>query len=328
MRTAWLEGVKPVAGSARLILSRWLLWIVTALPGVMAGIAGIGEGAGRQPYFTEAPRPFPLIELFRFLGRLPGGMWGLLFAGAALAWLGNLMLTAGAVEILRARSGDRVRVWRAAFDAGAARLLPYLRVAVLALLWLVILGALVDQGFDRLRDHARLAGWTGKAAVWDLRAARLGLLLLLGSTVGAGAMWCRVIVAADGRRHVRRLNTLVPRLWLRRPLQGLVLQVLLALASLLVGALVLFGWRQSGAGATWPWVAVWLIVLLAQSWVWHWRLRICCLIWDDPGLDRLRSTPDEPWHVFRKLSRLARRKRRPPPEPAPTLGSERSDYST
>ena len=154
--------------------------------------------------------------------------------------------------------------------------------------------------FDRLIDHGQLAGWTGETlfTVVQLRGV---VLLLVASAIGVAAMWCRVILASGDRRFVRRMNTVVPRVGWRHPFQGILLPMALGIGSLLLGAWVLFSWRQSGAGATGLWSALWLAVLLVQSWIWHWRLRICCTVWDDPRHDRLRETPDEPWHVFRRL---------------------------
>jgi hypothetical protein len=90
------------------------------------------------------------------------------------------------------------------------------------------------------------------------------------------------------------------------PVQGFALQIALMLLSVLFAATVLFAWRQSGAGHTASWVCAWLFVLLVQSFVWHWRHRICCELWA-AGRDRWAGIPDEPWHLPRRMWSWIRR---------------------
>ena len=158
-------------------------------------------------------------------------------------------------------------------------------------------------GVER-REFLRLAGWTGATLVIALPVVRTALLLAWAGVTGVCAMWCRVILVADGRRRVRRLWPVVPRLWWRSLLSGLVFHWMLSIASVLSGAMVLAAWRQStGAGGLW--FVVWQAVLLLQAFLWHWRLRACRLIWAANDLDDLRATPDEPWRLFHRLRRPA-----------------------
>jgi hypothetical protein len=126
--------------------------------------------------------------------------------------------------------------------------------------------------------------------------------------VGVFAWWCRVIVIADERRRVRRLWSVVPRLWLRRPVGALLAHFILALAALLGGAGVLFAWRQSPAGAV-GWTLLWLVVLAGLSLLWHWRLRAGRLLWSSPDLIDLRTVPDAPWRLPSRLFGKLRRRR-------------------
>lgn len=299
----WIEGLRPVTGSFVLIGLRWLLWILTALPGVMAGAAGMAEDGARRPFFTEAARPFPIIELSEWLRDLPGGMFGLLLAGAGLAWLGNQLLTATAVEVFGRSRAEPARVWRTLFDSATRCFWPFLRIAVLAALWAALGSRVLSFVFDRLWQHAKLAGWTGETVIVTLPRTYALLWLLWMSLVGACALWGRVIVAADRRRRVRRLLGIVPRLGWRKPFGGVLLHMLTGNASLLLGAVVLAAWRQSGTTAPGWWIGLWAVVLLLQSCVWHWRLRVCRLMWDDPRLADLRAVPDEPWRWLRRLIR-------------------------
>lgn len=320
MRRPWREGLRPVPGSLRLMALRWLLFVLAALPGLAAASVAIGRSVANRPYFAEAPDPLPLLPLISLLGRVPGPVWGTLALAAIAAWAGNLLLTAGAVAIFGAPRGDGPRVWQAVFGAGTRALWAYLRIALTALV-LALLGARIIAAIaDRLLDHGAHAMWTMRS-LFLLQVGR-GLATLCWLTlVGVFAWWCRVIVVADERRRVRRLWSVVPRLWRRRPVRALLLHFVLALGGLLAGAAALFAWRQSSAGAT-GWALLWLVVLAGLSFLWHWRLRAGRLLWSSPDLIDLRTVPDAPWGLAaRWRGRLRRRPagatRRPPdPEPA------------
>jgi hypothetical protein len=301
VRTPWLEAVRPVPGSLRLIGLRWLLWIVAAAPGAAATIAGLAEGPARRAFFADAPRPLPIVHLAAWTQEIPGAGLALLLGGACFAWLGNLMLTAAAVRLLAEAPAGRARVWRSIFDEGTRAIWPYLRVSVLAVVWAAIGLRLIGLIFERLADHATLAGWTGGASLITLNTWRILLALLWLSIVGAGAFWSRVIVVDDDRHFVRRMHGIVPRLFARRPLGGLVMHVLVSLGALAACAAVLAAWRQSPGASLGLFVLLWLMGLLLQAWVWHWRLRACLLTWRDPDLRSLRQHPDSPWHIVSRV---------------------------
>ena len=117
-----------------------------------------------------------------------------------------------------------------------------------------------------------------------------------------------MIVVADQRRRVRRLWTVVPRLWWRHPIVALVLHFLLALGSLFAAAAVIFFWRQSSGGAR-GWAVLWLLVLAGLSFLWHWRLRAGRLLWSSADLIDLRAVPDTPWRLPSRLVGKLRRSR-------------------
>lgn len=310
VRRPWIEGLRPVPGSWTLMALRWLLFVAAALPSLAVALTVLGDGIGDRPYFADAPDPMPALTLVRLFEEAPGSVWGVMALAAVLAWLGNLLLTAGAVTLFGTASGDRPRVWRTVFAAGSRYLWVYLRIVLLALV-LALLGArLVAFAAEHLGDYGARALWTMRARyllVVGRVLATVGWLTL----VGLFGWWCRVIVVADERRRVRRLLTVVPRLWWRRPLGALLLHYLLALAALAGGGAVLSGWRQSpGSGLGWG--LLWLAVLAALSFVWHWRLRAGRLLWSSPDLLDLRTLPDAPWRLFGRL--FGRLRRRPEPE--------------
>ena len=321
VRRPWIEGLRPVSGSGRLLGLRWLLWIVAAAPGLALSLGGLGEGIADRPYFSEAPDPMPLFPLIRMLGEMPGAIWGGLALAAAGCWLANLWLTAGAVALFDPRRQGPPKLWRTVWDNGTRALWAYLRIALLALLFAAVGARLLGLVAERIQEHGAVTGWTLRA-VFLLQMGR-GLALVCWLTlVGVFVWWCRVIVVADDRRRVRRLLSVVPRLWWRRPIRGLALHFLLALGSLLASSAVLFAWRQSAAGPL-GWVVLWLLVLAVLAFVWHWRLRACRLLWASPDLGDLRAVPDDPWRIFRRLrGRLGALRRPARTAPAPAVPEE------
>ena len=315
VKRPWWQGLRPVPGSYKLMALRWLLFVAAALPVLGAAMGGIGDGLADRPYFADAPDPLPLAPLMRMLGRVPGPVWGMLLLAPAAAWLGNLMLTAGAVALFGAPGGGRPRIWRTVFAAGTRSLWAYLRIALTAVVLAAIGARLIAVIGDEIHDHARQALWTMRS-VFFLQVARGAATVCWLTLVGVFAWWCRVILVADERRRVRRLWTVVPRLWRRRPFSALVAHFLLSLAALLVGSLVIFSWRQSPAGGS-GWSLAWLVVLAALSFLWHWRLRAGRLLWSSPGLIDLRAIPDAPWQLPSRLfGRLRRRRESRPRAPA------------
>jgi hypothetical protein len=328
LNRVWLEAARPVRGSPRLILLRWLLWIAAALPGVALGTGGLAEGPAAASSLAGAPQPFPLVDLVRFVTRVPSFVWAVSFGGMALAWLGHQLLTAGALAVLSPGTADRPSVRRAVVDEGMRFLLRFLRVAILGFACMVVAATLSGFGFDWIGAHAERNAWSVRTILLTLPTVQAITLLLLAWAIGACGTWGRVVIVADDRRYVRRLLTIVPRICARRPLQGFVLQIALMVVPAVAGATVLFAWRQSGAGSTGTWVAVWLLVLLAQSFVWHWRLRICCELW---AIDRHRwsAVPDEPWHPVRRAWSRIRRwldsRATPPDEASDIMTPEQAD---
>jgi len=305
------EALKSVPGTRRLIAARWLISILAALPGVLVAGKALGELMARRPFFSDAADPLPLVQFSTLLGRMPGSVWAALGLGLVLAWLANLLLTAGAVEILDpARSEGKVRVWRSTVDTGTRFLWQYPRVSLLALVLVVLGAALLGKGFTRIAEHGEVARWSGYTLSVVLPLIRGFVVLAWASLVGVLAWWLRVLLVADGRRLLRRLLPVVPRIWWRHSVQALLLHWLLAMGSVLLAAQVLIAWRQS-AGAGWAWFALWLAVLLLQAGIWHWRLRICRLLWAQTDADDLRTRADEPWHLWRRLYRRLRNRLKP-----------------
>ena len=290
MKNKVIEGLKPAPGTARLVLSRWIVAILGALPGILVGQSAIGKVLGRQPWLTEAPDPLPIVQLGVLTGDMPPAMMGALAVGVLLAWLANQMLTAGAIEILDPnRPAGELRIWRKVIDTGSQFLLPFLRISLLAL----ILGGagtvLIGKIFRMIKDHGEVARWTGETMIFTLGITRFLLVLAWVALVGALSWWCKVILVADERRFVRRMAAVLPRAAWRRPMQGVLIHWFLGIASVLLAGLVLAFWRISGQRAA--------LVLLMAGRLAGTGLRLALAtahLWDalgGPGARRLARAP-------------------------------------
>ena len=307
MSAPLLDALRPVPGSLRLIVSRWLLSIFAGLPGIVAGKAALSESIGTKPWFAEAVDPLPLPQFFGVLGEV-GSVLPMMLIGVLFAWLFLQLLTAAAVDILDpSRRAGRVRLWRTMIDTGGRHFLAYLRISLFALIFLGIGGRIFLLVYARLVERGVVEGWSGKTLVFTMPVAATLFLLGWAGLMGTCALWGRVITVRGNRRYVRRTLLMVPRVIWRNPVQGLMVHWLMGIGFVLSGAAMLVAWRQAPGVAT-GWFIAWLLLLLVQSAVWHWRMRTLSLIWSQPGLDDLRSVPDAPWGLFRRVRDRFRRK--------------------
>ena len=120
-------------------------------------------------------------------------------------------------------------------------------------------------------------GWSAKATHIDLPLWTALVALAWASAVGVYAFWSRVVIVVERRRSVLGVIPTLMDLTLSRPLAFMAFHWLLSVVSLAVASWVLVAWRQSPSGPG-AWFVLWLAVLLLQSFVWHWRLRVCRLI--------------------------------------------------
>lgn len=217
-------------GSRRLIGARWLLAIVAALPGVLAAGAMLGESAGRQPWFTEAPDPLPLAQMGLMLGEV-GGATPVLMIGVVVAWILLLLMTAAAVEAFDPRRPPGpVRLWRGTFDTGARFLWVYLRIAFFAAALIGLWGWLLSFVFGKLLDRAEVTGWSASKIIYGLGISRVLLLLAGAGVIGLLAAWGRVFAVSGNRRHVRRLPTMGIRVCNRFLFQGFIVPLVVGAA--------------------------------------------------------------------------------------------------
>ncbi len=302
-----IEALRPVPGSIRLVVVRWLLSVLAAAPGVLIGQGSLAESVGTRPWFTEAGDPLPLPQFVKMMGEL-GALIPVFLVGVVVAWVFLQLLTAAAVEILSGSRGTTgVKVWRTMIDRGGRSFLAYLRIALFSLVLLAIGGRILSLVNGRFEDRAVIEGWTLERTILVQPALFALALLAWAGLVGVWAWWSRVVVARDGRRYVRRVVAMVPRLLWRYPFSDFLIHWVVGLLFVFAGAAVLVAWRQAPGVAT-GWMILWLMLLAVQAAVWHWRLRVLGLIWSQVRQDDLRSRPDSPWRIFRRLrDRLRRR---------------------
>ncbi len=275
--------IRPTAGTGRVILSRWVLYVVAMLPGLAAMSRHLEQTVGLRPWFEDVEMPLGMLG-FRFVAaELSGGM-PLLILGAFAVWILQLVWLAGAVQIFNA---SRFDVPRKVFANGWVYLGRYVRIAVFSIIVIVAFHLALKSLFDSLATRAELEDWSVQRSLFDLNLWRAALTFTALTLVGTCAFWARVITVADSRRKLRRLPFLVLRLFVRRPASALIFQFVAIATVLFVQAVALWSWRQSGGGLAW--LVLWAVLLLAASWIWQLRIRAALAIWQQ---EDLRETKD------------------------------------
>lgn len=306
-------GLRLARGSIRLILFRVLVVVVSSLPALFAGLAGMASGAARRPYYTEVDGRLPLMHLARVLRELPSAFVPCVVIGVVVAVLADQLLTGGALVLVDPDrpAEEKVSVWGAVFRDGLTHLWAFLRVVGLGLLVSGVGVALIRMPFKRLDDRGYLSGWTGETMMLRLPLLATVIIVVWLATVGAWVFWSRLITVADGRRRVRRTGLLALRVLVRFPLRSWGIFVGLTLGSTLVSGAVLAAWRQAepgSVGGAVGWMFLWLLTVLVQAFIWLWLLRAGRLLYVSERLADLREKPDEPFRIFSRVA-FWRRKR-------------------
>jgi hypothetical protein len=300
------EALAPTPGLIRWLWLRLAVVILASLPALVAGLAGVGSGVARRPYYTEVEGKLPLVHLVRLFRELPGGFVPAAITGVVLAVLADQLLTGGALAFFDpGRPADeRGKVLTAVFKNGLVHFWTFLRIVGLSLLLWGIGIALIRLVFKRLDVMAYQSGWTGKTLVLRLPLVSTLATMLWLASVGAWTFWCRILTAADGRVRVRRTGLLVFRVLWRYPLRSWGVFVVLTTLATLVSGAVLVAWRSAEprtTGGVLGWVLLWLVTLLAQAFVWLWLLRAGRLLYASDALADVRARPDEPFRLFSRL---------------------------
>ena len=298
-----LAALRAVPGSGLVVAGRLAVVLVASAPAWAKGWVVLGDGAARQPYYTDLSGPLPLPHVLELLASVGKALAPWALAGAAGAVFLSAMLSAGAMKAL---APGRPPSSRAALVAEAGRaawahLPAFLRILALEVVALGLGWSFLATAFDRLDTVGRRGLWTGFTLEVSLPAAKVALSALWFAAVGAWGLHTRTLTVADERRTVRRTALLTLRVWMRHPFAGPALAMIVSLASVLVSGAALFAWRQHPAlsvGGAWARAVGWWALLAALAWAWHFLVRASLLLMSRPDLEPLRESPDGPLGIL------------------------------
>ena len=275
--------IRPVAGTWRVILSRWALYVVAMLPGLLVMKRHLEQTVGLRPWFQDVEMPLDMLSLKFVAAELSGGM-SLLMLGAFIVWVLQLVWLAGAAQIL---DTSKNYLPRKIFGNGWSYLGRFVRIAVFSILAIIAFHLALKFLFGSLATRAELEDWSVEKSFFDLNLWRAVITFTALTLVGTFAFWARVITVADSRRKLRRLPLLLLRLFARRPVSALIFQFAAITVVLFVQAVALWSWRQSGGGLAW--LVLWAMLLLVASWIWQLRIRAALIIWQREDLRVVRD---------------------------------------
>ena len=275
--------IRPVAGTWRVILSRWALYVVAMLPGLLVMKRHLEQTVGLRPWFKDVEMPLDMLSFKFVAAELSGGM-SLLMLGAFIVWVLQLVWLAGAAQIL---DTSKNYLPRKIFANGWSYLGRFVRIAVFSILAIIAFHLALKFLFGSLATRAELEDWSVEKSFFDLNLWRAVITFTALTLVGTFAFWARVITVADSRRKLRRLPLLLLRLFARRPVSALIFQFAAIAVVLFVQAVALWSWRQSGGGLAW--LVLWAVLLLVASWIWQLRIRAALIIWQREDLRVVRD---------------------------------------
>jgi hypothetical protein len=298
---------------------RWVLIVLAGLPALISAGGAVEGSVAVRPYFADSIGRLPVGQLARLLGELGGSVGGLIGLAVLLAVVGQQVLTAGALAWIDrdAERGGRGGVFRSVLNDGAPWIWGMLRVVLLAALLAVVGIGILNGLFDRISDHGHAASWTGWTLIVLLPGLQVMLTLVWLLGVGAFAMWCRVVMLADGRRRVRSAALIAWRVCWRCPFAAPARYVVVMGGATLLGAAVLIVWRQLPPAdllIARMWALAWLLALLVQAAAWYHVLLSARRMYAGWLFDDLRARPGEP----ERGGWLRRLRRREPEKPATT----------
>lgn len=274
----------------RVVLARWVLYVAAMLPGLLAMSAQLEESVGTRPWFQGATLPLDVLNFRLLMSELSGTGTTLLIAGVLFIWVMQLSWQAGAMTLL---NPSAITESRKVFANGRPFVGRFIRIAIFALVGLVVVHLVIKHFHNTLSVRAELEGWSVRQSYVSLQLWRLGALFIGLNIVGTFAFWVRVITVADGRRYLRRVPRMVLRLFWRRPLAALLLQIVAISVVLVLQATALWFWRQS-SGSAW-YLLLWAALLLLAAYVWQLRIQSALAVWNGDRVSDLRRTEDRSW---------------------------------
>ncbi|HNP34275.1 MAG TPA: hypothetical protein PKK10_00370 [Woeseiaceae bacterium] len=257
----------PTAGTWRVVLSRWLLYMIATLPGMASLSRHLNETVGVRPWFQDLTTPLDILSVKFLLAELGEGV-ALLVAGVIIIFLLQLVWLGGSIRIL---DPNRPDIRRRLFSHGRPFLGPFLRIAIFAAIALVLVRFGLGKLFGWLGARAETGDWSVYTNFITLNQWRVALLFITFTLIGIVAFWARMMAVIDDRRDTRRLPWQALKLLVRRPVSALLLQFGLVCVVLSTQAIALVCWRQSPSDGLW--LGIWALLLLLTAFVWQVRIR-------------------------------------------------------
>ncbi len=264
---AVMELLKPTSGTWRVVTSRWLLYMLATLPGLMALTGHLDETVGKRPWFQDLQPPLDTLSTKLLVPEIADGV-ALLGAAVVVIWLFQLVWLGGSIQILDPRRSD---IRKKVFSHGWQFLARFIRVAVFAAIAVALTQFLLGKVFGALRAQAEAQNWSVYDAFVTLNLWYVSIAFIVMTLIGLVAFWIRMIVVTEDRRDLRRLPWMAVKILVRRPVSAFLLQFLLVCAVLGTQVMALWCWRQSPNGGMW--LGVWVLLQLLTAYVWQLRIR-------------------------------------------------------
>lgn len=264
---ALIRLLKPVQGTFRVVVSRWLLYMLAMLPGMWSLSMHLNEAVGKRPWFHDLQPPLDALSTRIVLTQLGDGV-ALLIAGVAVIWLAQLVWLGGSARVLNPRTPG---VYHKVFENGWRYLARFLRIAIMAVIVAAILQFLINKLFGALSARAQTEPWSFYTAYVTLNMWRAATVFVALTLVGVLAFWMRMIAVDEERYDTRRLPWQALKLVGRRPVAALLGQFLIVCIVLGIQAVALFCWRQSPNGDMW--LGAWVLLQFITAYVWQFRIR-------------------------------------------------------
>ena len=262
-----MELLKPTSGTWRVVTSRWLLYMLATLPGLMALTNHLDETVGKRPWFQDLQPPLDILSTKLLVSEIADGV-ALLGAAVVFIWLLQLVWLGGSIQILDPR---RPGIRKKVFSHGWQFLGRFVRIAVFAGIAIAVTHYLMGKIVAGLRAQAESQNWSFYDAFVSLNLWYASTVFIVMTLIGLIAFWMRIIVVTEDRRDIRRLPWLAVKILVRRPVFALLLQFLLVCAVLGTQVMALWCWRQSPNGGMW--LGVWALLQLLTAYVWQLRIR-------------------------------------------------------
>lgn len=262
------ELLKPTTGTWRVVLARWLLYTLAILPGMLSMSSHLDATVGTKPWFHDLQTPLDLLSLKYLIPQLSGGV-SMLMAGVFIIWLLQLVWLGGAMRVLDPNAPG---IQKKVFANGWQYLARFVRIAIFALLAVVVLQFLIGKVFGALSARAEVNTWSVYDAYITLNMWRVFILFVALTIVGVVAFLARSMAVAHERRDTRRLLWPALKLLVQKPGSVFAAQFLLVCAVLGIQAMALVCWRQSSNDAMW--LGLWALLQLATAYVWQIRIRL------------------------------------------------------